>query len=95
MRGYYQGRYTDNDMITVQVELRQRIWSGRMRGMGRRGQRFPLAVAIRLVADAAQLRRRTPVGTEKTGERAPRLRIRQENQRFPAEHQRGFLREFV
>lgn len=67
----------------------------RMRGMGRRGQRFPLAVAIRLVADAAQLRRRTPVGTEKTGERAPRLRIRQENQRFPAEHQRGFLREFV
>jgi len=26
MRGYYQGRYTDNDMITVQVELRQRIW---------------------------------------------------------------------
>ena len=67
----------------------------RMRGMGRRGQRFSLAVAIRLVADAAQLRRRTPVGTEKTGERAPRLRIRQENERFPAEHQRGFLREFV
>ena len=66
-----------------------------MRGMGRRGQRFSLAVAIRLVADAAQLRRRTPVGTEKTGERAPRLRIRQENERFPAEHQRGFLREFV
>lgn len=26
MRGYYQGRYTDNDLITVQVELRQRIW---------------------------------------------------------------------
>ena len=26
MRGYYQGRYTDNDMITFQVELRQRIW---------------------------------------------------------------------
>lgn len=26
MRGYYQGRYTDNDMITVQVELRQHIW---------------------------------------------------------------------
>ena len=26
MRGYYQGRYTDNDMITLQVELRQRIW---------------------------------------------------------------------
>ena len=26
MRGYYQGRYTDNDMITFQMELRQRIW---------------------------------------------------------------------
>jgi Hemolysin activation/secretion protein len=26
MRGYYEGRYTDNDMITFQVELRQRIW---------------------------------------------------------------------
>lgn len=26
MRGYYQGRYTDNAMITLQVELRQRIW---------------------------------------------------------------------
>lgn len=26
MRGYYQGRYTDNDLITLQVELRQRIW---------------------------------------------------------------------
>lgn len=26
MRGYYQGRYTDNDQITFQVELRQRIW---------------------------------------------------------------------
>lgn len=26
MRGYYQGRYTDNNMTTLQVELRQRIW---------------------------------------------------------------------
>jgi len=26
MRGYYEGRYTDNDLITLQVELRQRIW---------------------------------------------------------------------
>lgn len=26
MRGYYQGRYADNDLVTVQVELRQRIW---------------------------------------------------------------------
>lgn len=26
MRGYYQGQYTDNDMVTLQVELRQRIW---------------------------------------------------------------------
>lgn len=26
MRGYYEGRYTDNNMLTVQVELRQRIW---------------------------------------------------------------------
>lgn len=26
MRGYYEGRYADNDLITVQVELRQRIW---------------------------------------------------------------------
>ena len=26
MRGYYEGRYTDRDMITVQAELRQKIW---------------------------------------------------------------------
>lgn len=26
MRGYYQGRYTDNCMLAVQAELRQRIW---------------------------------------------------------------------
>ncbi len=26
MRGYYEGQYTDNGMITFQVELRQRIW---------------------------------------------------------------------
>ena len=26
MRGYYLGRFTDNNMITLQVELRQRIW---------------------------------------------------------------------
>ncbi len=26
MRGYYQGQYTDNDMITFQIALRQRIW---------------------------------------------------------------------
>ncbi len=26
MRGYYEGRYTDYDMMTLQVELRQRIW---------------------------------------------------------------------
>ena len=26
MRGYYLGRFTDNDMITFQIELRQRIW---------------------------------------------------------------------
>lgn len=26
MRGYYKGQYTDNDMLTLQVELRQRIW---------------------------------------------------------------------
>lgn len=26
MRGYYPGRYTDNHMITAQIELRQRIW---------------------------------------------------------------------
>ncbi|MEG2772165.1 MAG: hypothetical protein RR960_07470, partial [Alistipes sp.] len=26
MRGYYAGRYTDNDMITMQVELRQKIY---------------------------------------------------------------------
>lgn len=26
MRGYYQGRYTDNCMVAVQAELRQRIW---------------------------------------------------------------------
>lgn len=26
MRGYYEGRYIDRNMITLQVELRQRIW---------------------------------------------------------------------
>lgn len=26
MRGYYEGRYRDDNMITTQVELRQRIW---------------------------------------------------------------------
>ena len=26
MRGYYEGRYTDNDLVTFQVELRQKIW---------------------------------------------------------------------
>lgn len=26
MRGYYEGRYMDNDLVTVQVELRQNIW---------------------------------------------------------------------
>ena len=26
MRGYYEGQYNDNDMITLQVELRQNIW---------------------------------------------------------------------
>lgn len=26
MRGYYEGRYTDNDLIAAQLELRQRIW---------------------------------------------------------------------
>lgn len=26
MRGYYEGRYTDLDMVVAQVELRQRIW---------------------------------------------------------------------
>ncbi len=26
MRGYYEGRYTDLDMLTIQAELRQRIW---------------------------------------------------------------------
>lgn len=26
MRGYYQGQYSDNDMVTMQVELRQKIY---------------------------------------------------------------------
>ncbi len=26
MRGYYEGRYIDNNMILLQIELRQRIW---------------------------------------------------------------------
>lgn len=26
MRGYYKGQYTDNDMVTLQMELRQRVW---------------------------------------------------------------------
>lgn len=26
MRGYYKGQYTDNDLLTAQVELRQRVW---------------------------------------------------------------------
>ena len=27
MRGYYEGRYNDNNMITTQLELRQQIWN--------------------------------------------------------------------
>ncbi len=26
MRGYYAGRFTDNNMVTSQIELRQRVW---------------------------------------------------------------------
>lgn len=26
MRGYYEGRFTDRNMVTAQVELRQRVW---------------------------------------------------------------------
>ena len=79
MRGYYQGRYTDNDMITLQVELRQRIW------------RLPFARPVRLVAHAAQLRRRTALGAEEARERPARLWVRQENERVPAEYQRSLL----
>lgn len=83
MRGYYQGRYTDNDMITFQVELRQRIW--------RRRQRIQRSGAVRLVRDATQLRRRPALGIEETGQCATRLRLRQEDERLPAEHKRSFL----
>ncbi len=42
MRGYYEGRYRDLDLITVQVELRQRIWR-RISGVvwGGAGNLFP------------------------------------------------------
>ena len=77
MRGYYQGRYTDNDMITL----------------GRRGQRLPFARPVRLVAHAAQLRRRTALGAEEARERPARLRVRQEvPERIFVQYQRGVLR---
>lgn len=42
MRGYYEGRYTDVNLITLQVELRQRIWR-RISGVvwGGAGNVFP------------------------------------------------------
>ena len=63
----------------------------RLYGVGRRGQRLPFARPVRLVAHAAQLRRRTALGAEEARERPARLRVRQEDERVPAEYQRSLL----
>ena len=53
---YYQGRYTDNDMITFQVELRQHLAaSSLLHLLGRRRQRIQRSGAVRLV-DATRCR---------------------------------------
>ncbi len=92
MRGYYQGRYTDNDMITFQVELRQRIW--RRIGCtvwGGAGNVFNSLDRF----DWSETLPNYGVGLrwelKKTGQCAARLRLRQENQRIPAEPERSFL----
>lgn len=48
MRGYYEGRYIDNDLVTVQLELRQHIWN-RIGGVvwGGAGNLFPRVSAFR------------------------------------------------
>ncbi len=48
MRGYYEGRYVDCNLITLQVELRQRIWS-HLGGViwGGAGTVFPSFTAFR------------------------------------------------
>lgn len=71
------GRYTDNDMITFQVELRQRIW--RRIGCtfwGGAGNVFSDLERFDW-SDATQLQRRPALGIEETGQCATRLRLRQ------------------
>ena len=63
----------------------------RLHLLGRRRQRIQRSGAVRLVRDATQLRRRPALGIEETGQCAARLRLRQEDERLPAEHKRSFL----
>ncbi len=67
MRGYYEGRYTDLDMMVAQVELRQRIWRriGAVVWAGA-GNVSPL-FGVQVVADPAELRSRTALGSSRSG----------------------------
>lgn len=76
MRGYYEGRYRDKQMIEIQAELRQKIYgrSGIARLGGSR-QRLPEPEQVQPGAYAAQLRDRLPLGVQKAGERPVGLRF--------------------
>lgn len=93
MRGYYEGQYTDNGMITFQVELRQRIW----RASAARCGAVPATSST--ASRPSTGRRRCPTtasacaGNLKTYERTPRLRLRPQDERLHAQHQRGVLNE--
>ena len=78
MRGYYLGRYIDNNILSCQIEYRQRIW----RRVGRCGQCLFVVRTFPLGSDAAQLRAGSALGVQTPRERAYRLRFRPQDQRF-------------
>lgn len=83
MRGYYLGRYIDNNILSCQIEYRQRIWAAhRLRRVGRCGQCLFVVRTFPLGSDAAQLRAGSALGVQTPRERAYRLRFRPQDQRF-------------
>ena len=92
MRGYYTGALYGqrHDYLPGRVAPAH-LAAYRLHGMGRCRQRIQQSRPVRLVGNASQLWRRPAMGAEKTGQCAARLRLRQENQRIPAEPERSFL----
>ena len=92
MRGYYEGQYNDNCMITFQAELRQRIWRriGAV-AWGGAGNVFHCFKRFPVEPDAAQLWHRIALGVQKTGQHPHRLRIRPTYERIFVQHQRSVL----